>query len=293
MLKNSKILKKSFLPKKIFQTNYKLYFFMLFFSVILMFVDGTKPIFWLKNGINFIFFPFQERLSALLNSNKYKIENIHSILNAYQNNFALEKQVQNYKILKSKLSVLERENIELKKIVNLNVKNGNNQIECRVIGRTIDDWFSVIIINKGEKDGIKKKNVVITHENGSQILVGQIIETYKHYSKVLLVTNVSSNIIAFAPARNLYGIIAGDNSTLLKMSPIQTYFKNDFRTGDIIITSGLGGIFPYGIYIGQIKSINFDKNANIESVNVEPYEKINSLNFVSVIVDKKLLESQV
>jgi rod shape-determining protein MreC len=247
-----------------------------------MVIDNTKYIYWLKNTANFILFPTQNRLTNLLKVNKYKIDSFLSFFNLYKNNIILKNKLEDYNNLAYKIDILKRENISLKNLLNLNVNLKERLINSKVIGRTLDEWYSAIIIDKGLNDGIKKGAVAVSYHNKKSVLIGQVVEVSNNYSKVLMITNIDSNIVVFIPKKNAYGILSGDNSKLLLMKS----FKNcgNLEKDDIVITSGFGGVFPYGIYVGKIKVLEYSKNV-IVGAKIEPSQNIDTISFLSIIAD--------
>lgn len=245
-----------------------------------MFFNNARFLYWLKNGVNFLLFPSQERLSILLKENKNKFDSFANVLNVYQDNIVFKAKLKNYNNFMYKINILEQENKELKNMLNLEQKADNKFVYCKIIGRTIDDWYSAIILDKGQKQGLKVGEIVVSFDKEQKILVGQIVEVYNDNSKVLLITNMNSNILAVIPKRNAYSIVSGDNSKFLKMKNLENCEK--VQKGDAVFTSGLGSVFPEGIYVGEIKMVKRDKGS-ILNILIEPSRQIYALDFVAVI----------
>jgi|SRR5574344_825973 rod shape-determining protein MreC len=263
---------------------YKLYSFLLLLSLLLIFFNNLNIFYNIKNLINLIIFPSEARLSILVKDTNSKIENIRDLINVYDENKILKEKFKNYYNLQNKIFLLEAENKSLLKFLDINRKIDNKTETCRVIGRTVDDWYSAIIINKGLKNGINKKNIVVSvSNNDSLILIGQVIEVYDNYSKVLLITDMDSNIISVISRENIFGIVNGTNSDELEMNIIGKV--NDIKVGEKVFTSGLGGIFQAGLYIGEISKVMFENHGMIKKVFINPFEDIKNLDFVTVIKD--------
>lgn len=263
---------------------YKSYIFLLLLSLLLISFHKFNVFYNIKNIINLIIFPAEARLSIFVKNTNSKIENIRDLINLYDENKILKDRLRNYYNLQNKIFLLEAENKSLLRFLDIKQKIDSETEICRVIGRTVDDWYSAIIINKGLKDGINKKNIVVSVSNNDfLILIGQVIEVYDNYSKVLLITDMDSNIISVISKENIFGIVNGTNSDELEMKIIGKV--NDIKVGEKVFTSGLGGIFQAGLYIGEISKVIFENHGMIKKVFINPFEDIKRLDFVTVIKD--------
>lgn len=261
---------------------YKLYSFLLLLSLLLISFNKFNIFYNIKNLINLIIFPAEARLSILVKNTNSKITKIRDFINLYDENKILKDRLKNYYNLQNKIFLLEAENKSLLRFLDIKQKIDNKTENCRVIGRTVDDWYSAIIINKGLKNGINKKNIVVSVSTDDfLILIGQVIEVYDNYSKVLLITDMDSNIISVISRENIFGIVNGTNSDELEMKIIGKV--NDINIGEKVFTSGLGGIFQSGLYVGEVSKVVFENHKMIKKVFINPYEGITNLDFVTVI----------
>lgn len=149
-----------------------------------------------------------------------------------------------------------------------------------VIGRVLDPQRNVLLLNKGEQDGIKKGMPVIIDEG---VLIGKITSTNNSISHVMLLNDSKSKLLATAPSTNgVKGIIEGNFSLglLLKLIPIQQELHN----GMIIATSGLEEYIPKGLVIGTISSVEKKPNDLFQSATITPSAQYQNISIVSVLL---------
>lgn len=144
---------------------------------------------------------------------------------------------------------VEEENKRLRRLLNLKERSLYESLASSVIAREPTNWFHTLLLDKGERFGIKESSIVITPEG----LVGRVIKVNKNSSQVLLITDPGSEIGALVQRSRIQGVIQGRRRYLiLKYLPLEA----DVREGDLVITSGLeGGLFPKSLAIGRIKEI--------------------------------------
>lgn len=192
-------------------------------------------------------------------------------------------RLENQKLV-SELSLLkevQKENEFLKKAMDLGLEKEFKLTLVKPLGKDVTQDY--ILINKGSKEGISKDMPVITEE---KVLVGKIGEVYDNFSKVILLTSKDSSIDAKIPGTEIYGLIKGRGNFNAVFDLVPK--DNEIKSGDQVITSSLGGIFPEGILIGQLEEV--------EKLDVKPYQaaKLNPAfdikyinNFLVIINFKK------
>ena len=172
---------------------------------------------------------------------------------------------------------LLKENIELKNL--LNVKNEYyNMVTCNVIKRDIA-WYNTLTINKGRSDNIDT-NMAVIDSNG---LIGKIKEVGNNYSVVELISSNTNNSKIAVNINDEHGILDSydkDNNVLI----IKNINKNsNINIGDKVYTNGIGGVYPAGIYVGDVLDILNDKDDLSKLLKVSTSNNINSIRYVNVI----------
>ena len=158
-------------------------------------------------------------------------------------------------------------------------------VAARVIGREADSWSHMIVIDRGTADGVKENMAVVTEKG----LVGHVIEAGPNYAKVQLILDPRSSVgtlVQRAESR-VVGIVEGDpaNPTMPRMINVP---KNaDIEEGDIIVTSGFGGMYPKGLVVGLVSSLENDEAGLLKIALLEPAVDFQKLEDVAVIVNSR------
>ncbi|NLY43653.1 MAG: rod shape-determining protein MreC [Clostridiaceae bacterium] len=181
-----------------------------------------------------------------------------------------------------KLQDLKDENDRLRDMLGLKERFGQFDIVgAQVIAKEPGNWFQVFTIDKGTKDGLEKNDVVITNKG----VVGHIYEIHANSSKVISIIDHDSSVSALVVRTRDTAVVKGDlvlqNDGLCKMS----YIPKDagIMEGDLIETSGLGGIYPKGLLIGKIKEIDKEPHEISKYAIIEPAVDFKRLEQVFVI----------
>lgn len=196
-------------------------------------------------------------------------------------------QSESYIIQKNINDTLIKEINELKDALELNQTLTDYEIiNATTLSRDHNYWFQTVTIDKGRKDGLKEDMIVITKHG----LLGKINKISNTTSEVKLITSNDTNyqISVEVVTENgnipclLNGYDADDNTVIV--SGIDNHI--DVEIGQNIITSGLGGIFPKGIYVGQIKKIESEKYDISKKLKVKLLQDFNNIHYVSILKRK-------
>ncbi len=214
------------------------------------------------------------------------IGNIDGILNTYEENKQLKSRLSEYAAGQVELTDIREEN---KRLLELIGKEDNlrqfDSIHATVISRNPDQWEEKVIVDKGKADGVEKNMAVITADG----LIGKVILVTRTTSTVELLSteNLNSRVASvIADEDPVYGLTVGfdkERSELI-MKRIETNTK--IKVGGKVESSGLGGIFPKGLLIGEVTEVSTDDYGLTKLVYVRPAAKFTLLDHV-VIVKRK------
>ena len=152
---------------------------------------------------------------------------------------------------------------------------------ARVIGREATTWSSIVVVDRGAKDGIEENMVVVTEKG----LVGHIVEVGPVSSKVQLITDPRSSVgtlVQRAESR-VSGLVEGDADNPLMPCMVNIPKTSDVVEGDVIVTSGFGGAYPKGIVVGLVSSIENDTGGLLKICQLEPAVDFRTLEDVMII----------
>jgi rod shape-determining protein MreC len=148
---------------------------------------------------------------------------------------------------------------------------------ARIIGFDFSIWFKCAFLDKGTNDGIKLGMPVINAAG----IVGRLVECYPNYSKVLLLIDRSSAVDAIDQRNRLRGILEGigTNRCFLRF----VHKNQDVQVGDIILASGLGGVYPQGMILGSVVAVDKKVPGIFQEIEVEPAVDFTRLEEVLIV----------
>ncbi|MBU9711025.1 rod shape-determining protein MreC [Evansella tamaricis] len=210
-------------------------------------------------------------------------ENLDDMRNLYEENKILKSHLDEYASLQVELNDLRRQNEELKD--SLGVRDNLYDYTVRsalVIHRSPDRWNEFIGINKGAQDGIEENMAVMT----SKGLIGKIHQVSQFTSTIQLLSDQARNnrISAFVDSDNkINGFIEGIDSETGYLHFTMIDIRAELEEGQLVVTSGLGGVFPDGLLIGEIISFETDEFGLSQTAYVKPTADFYNIDYVLVI----------
>ncbi len=174
------------------------------------------------------------------------------------------------------LKDLKNENKILREALDVGLQKDFKLILSQVIGKDVSQDF--LLIDKGSEDGVSKNMPVITQQ---KVLLGKISEVYKNSSKVMLISDKKSSFDAKIQEKDISGVVKGEGNFRIIFDLIPQ--DKEISQGDTIITSSLGGIFPSGILVGQIKNIKKSDVEPFQDIEIKPNFEITGINTLFVV----------
>lgn len=199
-----------------------------------------------------------------------------------------EDLTESYVIQKNLNVHLEEEIEQLRDALDLNqTLTGYDVVNATVITRNKGYWYQTLTIDKGKNDGLKENMVAIT-KNG---LIGKIEKVTNFSSEIKLITandvnnKVSVSIATTTGETN--AILSGydKDSDLVQISGVDS--RVEINVGDVVTTSGLGGMFPRGIYIGEVETITNDKYGLSKTLGIKTNQDFNNIHYVTILKEEK------
>ncbi len=179
--------------------------------------------------------------------------------------------------------ITQYENKELKELINDYVSS-SDKILAKIIVDKDSPFLKSIIINKGSKDNIR----IGTNIYDQSYLVGRVIEVNYKTSRVLLLSDLNSNVPVTIAPQNTQAIITGSGENIAQIKYIKKGISDELTDESIVYTSGTGAIFKSGIPIGKVRVIENDQSKKFE---VEFYTDFSQLKYVfAEIITKSEIE---
>ena len=172
---------------------------------------------------------------------------------------------------------IELENHRLARLLGFREDVPSEGVTARVIGRDASGLFQTLALDRGETDGIKPGMAVVCADG----VVGRIAQTSWHASRVLLISDHNSGVDALVQRTRARGIVEGALSGACSMKYIKRGDEVDID--DVVVTSGLDGIFPKGIRIGHVSGVTKKDVGLFQVADVTPAVEFSKLEEVMVL----------
>ncbi len=210
-------------------------------------------------------------------------ENVKDLQNTYVENKELRSRLDELAQLKANVQTLSEENTELRDILDKKDSLSDyKQIQATVIGRNPDRWDELLIINKGSTDGIQRDMAVIT----SKGLIGKVKSSRQFTSTIQLLSStdatnrVSAEIVG---AQTYYGQIEGFDAEKERLLLKKIPYEAKIEKGQLVQTSGMGGVFPAQLIIGEVEEVVPDEFGLTQTAYVKPGANFYDIEHVMVI----------
>ena len=221
--------------------------------------------------------PVQKALSFSIASVKDDWSRYIFLVGIVDENKKLKKEIEELKAVLISYQESYQEAQRLRKLLSLSDDYKYQFISARVIGREQAALSRVILINKGSSDGLKTGMPVVAPPG----LIGRLIDVSWHVSRVLLFIDENSNIDAIVQRNRTQGIISGAGSRGLIFKYISK--TQDVKEGDVIVSAGMGGVFPKGMLIGQVIHVDKQDASLFLKINVAPFADFSKLEEILIL----------
>lgn len=215
------------------------------------------------------------------------LSDYYNLRNVMKENKILKSNLDSYESVKTENEELRQEINRLKGELNIeHVLSDYDYLNATVVSRNATSWYNVLTIDKGSHNGITEGMVVIN----STGVIGKTTNVSTFTCDVRLITTTDTNnkisVNILGDGKRLTGVINKyDYSTgYLEIEGISNTDK--VTVGDVVYTSGLGGVFPSGILIGKVSEITTDVYDLAKIINVTPSADFNDINYVTVLKRK-------
>lgn len=252
--------------------------------IILVFLSNLElnKFSYIKNAFSNMVMPIQSGITYLKNKIAKNDAYFASLEVLQEENETLKQKNIELEEKLRELEIIQAENLTLKEYVNLTEQyKSYKTIPAYIINKDTSNYSAIFVINVGEKNGIKENMTVIAAEG----LVGHVISVTADTAKVQTLID-SSNVVSATLENSKDNVICRgmleDNKLKASYISIDTLLTEQER----LYTSGMGGIYPKGIYIGEIEKINETKNITDRSFITKTAVDFKNLETVLVITNE-------
>lgn len=225
--------------------------------------------------------PVQTGLTWVGNQGRYIISLPVSMVNAAARIQALEQEVERLESEKIQYNEYLIENQRLSALLDYKkvMAKEYNFVIASVIGRDPGNWFGTLTLNRGSREGITENMSVLTPDG----LVGRVIAVSDSTCEVLLITDPRSGVGSLVQDTRTPGIVEGTAGTSGIVRMIHIPNNAPVEAGQAVVTSGQGSLFPKGIPVGRINSIQNEPSGLFLSAEITPFANLKNLEEVMIV----------
>ena len=177
-----------------------------------------------------------------------------------------------------RFEVLERENAQLRRLLDAPVRQDMRKMVAELMAVDNTPYSQQIVINKGAIDGVFLGQAILD-ERG---IVGQVMEVGTTNSRVLLISDVTHSI-PVRSVRNNARFIASGGGVIDELFLEHVAHSTDVEVGDVLVSSGLGDVFPEGYPVAEVTEVVRDESRPFAQVTVLPLARLNRLKYLLIL----------
>lgn len=271
------VIKKRFIP------------ILLIFTVVVLVVMGLSgnrkengKTSFVADAIGIVVSPVQGAFSWVIGNFASMGEYLHGMATSVEENETLRSQILQLETMARDCEEYKNENERLRSLLDFKEKEQNYEtIGAEVIAKEPGSRFQIFTIDRGTMDGIAQGCAVID----SQGLIGYVFDIGTTWAKVATIIDADTNVGALLTKTGEQAVVEGDMELSREGLCKMVYIPKDasIMIGDPVETSGLGGVYPKGLFIGRIKEINTQQGELYKEVIVEPAVDFQRIREVLVI----------
>lgn len=248
-------------------------------NIILLTITGkhTQAPSGLGRGALVIVSPFQKQFTAFFDSVKDTWNQYFFLVSKAKENQRLKKALGQSLEQLNRYSETEIANDRLRHLIGFEKEIPRPMIAAQVVGKDPSAWSKTIIVDKGTRDSVRQGAPVVIPEG----IVGVVVEASARYAKVLLLTDPNSAVDALVQQTRARGIVKGGGADYCVFDYVLR--KHEISVGDMVVSSGLDGVFPKGFRVGRISEIVRQNAGIFQKVSVTPYVDFEILEEVFII----------
>jgi rod shape-determining protein MreC len=228
---------------------------LLFVSFTLMGFSQTKFTIQFKSLLYALVYPFQFVGVAPINMAEEFFTSIRDNRELKVELSRAKTLLEEYKRTQYEFEEMKKENQRLKRLIGTQAELEYTTVIGEVVAKSPQNYYKTVVVNRGRESGIEPFMPVIAYQDNVKCVVGKEIDVQRHSCRVQPLIDQSSYIGAMLKESRYSGILVGQ-SPISELCILQYIDKNaEMKFGDVIVTSGMGGVFPKGITIGNVVSV--------------------------------------
>lgn len=230
--------------------------------------------------------PFQKLIKQTTKSTEELWLNYFRLVDVHQENAQLKNEIHALKMANSRYRELLATQERLEELLQFKQTINRPVLAAQVIGRDPTGWFKSVIIDKGKWAGLRLDMPVVNAFG----VVGRVVSVSSNYAKVLLIIDQNSAVDCLVQRSRDRGMLKGLMSEICKLDYVAK--SNDITVGDIVVTSGLGGVFPKGLPVGRILDVKEISGELFKDIKIRTAVDFSKLEEVLVILEESKSSNQ-
>ena len=208
------------------------------------------------------------------------LHNYFDLVGVRRENLRLTRQLAELRNLQRSMLELQTENRHLSDLLELRDALGTRAFAANIVASDATGLSRTLMLSEGERQGLQRGMAVISIDG----VVGKVIAVSQDAARVLLINDHNSALDAFDQRSRARGIIAGVVDDGLTMKYVDR--SEDVKPGDMIVTSGMDGIFPRGLLVGTVTHVSLDGPGLFLNVEVRAAVDFRELEQVMILTSR-------
>ena len=230
--------------------------------------------------------PFQKLIKQTTKSTEELWLNYFRLVDVHHENTQLKNEIRVLKMANSRYRELLATQESLEELLQFKQTINRPVLAAQVIGLDPTGWFKSVIIDKGKWAGLRIDMPVVNAFG----VVGRVVSVSSNYAKVLLIIDQNSAVDCLVQRSRDRGMLKGLMSEICKLDYVAK--ANDITMGDIVVTSGLGGVFPKGLPVGRILDVKEISGELFKDIKIRTAVDFSKLEEVLVILEESESSNQ-
>lgn len=230
--------------------------------------------------------PFQKLIKQTTKSTEELWLNYFRLVDVHHENTQLKNEIHVLKMANSRYRELLATQESLEELLQFKQTINRPVLAAQVIGLDPTGWFKSVIIDKGKWAGLRLDMPVVNAFG----VVGRVVSVSSNYAKVLLIIDQNSAVDCLVQRSRDRGMLKGLMSEICKLDYVAK--SNDITMGDIVVTSGLGGVFPKGLPVGRILDVKEISGELFKDIKIRTAVDFSKLEEVLVILEESKSSNQ-
>lgn len=221
--------------------------------------------------------PVQAGLDSLLDAAAESWGHYLYLVDTAENNRNLSEENRTLRAVLARSDEIRLENERLRLLLGFKEVQEFITLPARVIAEDASSWFRTVTIDKGSEQGVTEGLPVVVAEG----VVGRVVRSSPGFARVLLINDASSAVASLLQNNRARGICRGNGEQLVFDFVLR---QEEVKAGDRVVTSGMGGVFPKGLVVGRVKSVDRREFGLFQVIEVTPAVDFSHLEEVLVLL---------